>query len=601
MNPLARWSEPFGAHGGFHAHSAGQTLGRPDLDQHSLLFRESVQNSWDARKSGSISFRMDLVKLDAERRESLLGSILADPPGVLGIAALPDADELSLLVVTDRHTRGLGGPTRSDFATSGRKDFVGLVRNIGRSQDKQIGGGTYGFGKGILFDTSSVGTILIYTRTRYDGKLQSRFIAAGIGDDYQQGGKTYTGRHWWGRADADVGVEPYLDDEADLCADSLGINFLGGETGTSIAIVAPTTGGKDFGRDDLKKLSDAALEWAWPHMVGERGRPTIEFGFSHAGEDVQVVNPRAHPLYKHYAHAYELAVATDDKNVPETNAFLDNYPDLVARIWSVRPKMALGSIAVARFTPRGVDLDEGKLSKVALMRNPRFVVKYMAVEKDPSDLATAGVFIADSAVDGDFANTEPVAHDDWQPVSLGNRQRNVVRICLTRITKLFSERGASQVSDRPEERHLKGVAMLSATLGNVVSGLNGGGPKIQKVRPSRGGSAPKKKPTVHSASVESVDLNAVNGDVYAQFTVRLNVAESPLPVKFTAIPKVVLDGGGLSEVDGLLTWNENGDDEVSTGDHLIWEIPGEHLVTVAFRQPDQARLTLEMRSDVVKE
>lgn len=600
MKPLTRWSEPFGAHGGFHAHSAGQTLGRPDLDQHSLLLRESVQNSWDARKGASIAFRMDLVRPTSPQRDFLFNRVLTNPPKALKFGPIVSSRSLSLLVITDQRTRGLGGPTRSDQASGGRKDFVGLVRNIGRSQDKQIGGGTYGFGKGILFDTSAVGTVLIYTRTKVGNSIQSRFIAAGIGDDFEEAGKPYTGRHWWGHRDREVGVEPYLDDEADACADGLGMNFLGGLTGTSIAIVAPRSNEKDFDSEDVDLLAAAALEWAWPHMVGTRGRASIEFAFSDAGREVPVVDPRTDPLYKHYVRAYELAESTTNDDIKQKNEFVEEYPNLKARIWSERPLQPLGSLAVSRFAPKGLDPTEKKLSKVALMRKPRFVVKYMAVEKDPSDLVSVGVFIADSEVDEKFADAEPVAHDDWQPSSLGRGQRNVVRIGLNKISAIFSERGAGQAVLGAEDRTIRGVSALSTSLGDVISGLSGGSAKVQRAsRSAKAGT--RKPPGVHSASVEGVKLLSTGRDIYAQFTVRLRVAEAPLPVTFTALPKVVLDGGGTSELDEVAAWSEPGDVEFSTSDSIAWEIPGEHLVHVTFRQPDQARSTVEIRSEVAGE
>src|SRR5699024_2120659 len=158
--------------------------------------------------------------------------------------------------------------------------------------------------------------------------------------------------------------------------------------------------------------------------------------------------------YKHYVRAYELAVETDDRTVREPNKFVEQYPDLLARVWGLRPKRAAGSLAVARFTPRGLRIDEPKLSKVALMRNPRLVVKYMPVERDPSDLEMAGLFIEDVDVDEDFAYTEPVAQQVWQLVSLRNRQSSIVHVPLNGIKRLFSGRSSGSVSDRPEERHL---------------------------------------------------------------------------------------------------------------------------------------------------
>ena len=50
MRRLDLYSEPFSPNGNVTSEGVLNQLGRPDLDIHSLLVRETVQNSWDARE-----------------------------------------------------------------------------------------------------------------------------------------------------------------------------------------------------------------------------------------------------------------------------------------------------------------------------------------------------------------------------------------------------------------------------------------------------------------------------------------------------------------------------------------------------------------------
>ncbi|MGA4814638.1 hypothetical protein ACPA9J_01190 [Pseudomonas aeruginosa] len=49
LTPLALQSEPFSPTGGAAAEGVSNQLGCPRADRFTLLIREAIQNSWDAR------------------------------------------------------------------------------------------------------------------------------------------------------------------------------------------------------------------------------------------------------------------------------------------------------------------------------------------------------------------------------------------------------------------------------------------------------------------------------------------------------------------------------------------------------------------------
>ena len=208
---LYLYSEPYHPQGNIDARATRRAIGSlPHLDSWSLFLRETLQNSWDARldPDGGVEFSVDAFWLAPEQHEFLRDEVLADlPQGGSDLAEWLERD-FGLLVVSDRGCRGLGGPTRADLSTSGSSDFVDFVRNVGRAEDKALGGGTYGFGKGVLYGASVCSTIMVFTRTRVAGLLVSRFMAISLGSSFDVSRKRYTGRHWWGVADDLTGAEP---------------------------------------------------------------------------------------------------------------------------------------------------------------------------------------------------------------------------------------------------------------------------------------------------------------------------------------------------------------------------------------------------------
>ena len=88
------------------------------------------------------------------------------------------------MLISDRGTVGLTGPTRADLPSGGRSDFIDLVFNMGQPRDMPGGGGTYGFGKTITYIVSEASTAILYTRTRVEAELESRLIGVAVGAQY---------------------------------------------------------------------------------------------------------------------------------------------------------------------------------------------------------------------------------------------------------------------------------------------------------------------------------------------------------------------------------------------------------------------------------
>nr|BFE83846.1 hypothetical protein GCM10020093_064470 [Planobispora longispora] len=224
------------------------------MDLLTILVRESAQNSWDARlpdRTEPVDYAIDMWAVSPARAAAWRDLLSQDAPlnDHLPLRQSLSRPTIRVMAVSDRGTSGLGGPTRADEAVAKGHDFVSFVRNVGEPRDTELGGGTYGFGKGIFYLISEVGTILLHTRCRVDGGYETRLMGCALWKSYVANGsggeRRYTGRHWWGDTTGEV-VEPLVGAEADAVAHRLGLRPFGAdETGTTIVVIDPLLEGRD--------------------------------------------------------------------------------------------------------------------------------------------------------------------------------------------------------------------------------------------------------------------------------------------------------------------------------------------------------------------
>jgi hypothetical protein len=438
-----RWfSQPYPPEGASAAEGIRNQLGRPELDLLTILVRESAQNSWDARIEDlpdPVDFRIDMWTVGPAHAGAWRELLLDGAP--MSAEHFPLRETLKrrparVLAVSDRGTRGLGGPTRADDAVGPERDFVSFIRNIGEPRDTALGGGTYGFGKGIFYLLSGSGTVLVHSRCRVpQGGYETRLIGCTLWKSYvaQEGDseRRYTGRHWWGDMSGDV-VEPLVGPAAEAVAQQLGLRGFGPqETGTTIVVIDPNL-------DELEPTEAAdylaeTVAWhLWPKMISADGKdPDMRFTVTCDGLEHRVPDPRDTRPLNMFVDAYETMTGSGGRELA-----------------CLKPKQHLGRLGlVKRIMPpleptrasRMLDIED-LVHHVCLMRPAELVVTYHPGPKPPSvNQGYAGVFRADEAMDDVYAKAEPPTHDAWHPQSLDRPESTFVRTTFQRIGEALSD------------------------------------------------------------------------------------------------------------------------------------------------------------------
>ncbi|WP_155994097.1 hypothetical protein [Corynebacterium vitaeruminis] len=569
--------QPFNPTGNVFANSVTRTMKGQSLSIWDMFTRETLQNSWDARDTASdedgVTFAIDYRDLSSEQLQILRNNVFNnDFEGLQELTEAMASGKLSCLLVSDSGTNGLRGPTSASSTKTKYSDFISFVRNIGRSDSKKMAGGTYGFGKGVFFISSTVSTIVVYTRTiDENGSPVSRLIAMANGDDFEANGVSYTGRHWWGRrateevqGNRNEYAEPLINQDADWIAKILGMDAYftaDRRTGTSIMVLNPDIS-NDEGVDDMngmmEQITRSLTRWAWPHMVRKESHlDPIEFHVSANGEALEIPDPMKDPALKHFVMSYSSVL--DMKEGPN-NSWEDSFPGLRTAIWSGSPKKRLGGLAINYLTtPISQDetvIEEDVSSHIAMLRLPRMVVEYHKGPTNMSGRNYCGVFIADDKADPVFARSEPAAHHQWnfQTVSHDTEllaafwgrtsKSNPVRIFYDKISDLLKNTDRS-FQKSGDERHFQSVTTLADDMGRMISNAtsgtsarNGGIVKVKK------NSKPKPPTKKSRASIVDVKLRKQPEGIVAVFKIHGEfIDDQPLPL--TVTPTVLSDTGNI--------------------------------------------------------
>ncbi|MFI9631583.1 hypothetical protein ACIHAX_02715 [Nocardia sp. NPDC051929] len=492
MTPPAWVSQPFPPEGASAAEGIRNQLGKPELDHLTILVRESAQNSWDARRSDGISvdYRIDLQTVSAADAPAWRDNLLRQAPArqVLPLRDSLQQPTIRVLTISDRGTRGLGGPTRADAVTEQGRDFVAFLRNIGEPRDQKLGGGTYGFGKGILYLVSKSGTILVHTRCQYEGRYETRLMGAALWKSYDakesNRERRYTGRHWWGDTSEDV-IEPLIGAEADAMARRLGLRTFGPtETGTTIIILDPDLDGREPA-NVARYLAETITCHLWPKMMSDRdGIVPMRFSVICDGIDYKVPEPASMKSLRLFVTAYRKMVGSEAQ-------------ELHCR----RPKKLLGQFALhqsmaQRFDPtdaeRMAGFENGMVHHVCLMRPAELVVTYWPGPKPASEYsAYAGVFRADPAMDEAYASAEPPTHDNWNYQSLDHPDYSFVKTTFVRIREVIDRVLGPRGSGGVEVARVS-LGAASERLSPLVGGAWGIGAATDYGKP--GDTAPPARP-----------------------------------------------------------------------------------------------------------
>jgi len=474
------WSQPFAPEGSATAGGILNQLGRPGLDELTILVREAAQNSWDARAGEKVSFEIHISQLgDLSPAWQSVGF----PPG--STSGLEFKSDDWVMRISDRGTYGLRGPVRaSERPEDGDgNDFVQFLRNVGEPRDSQFGGGTYGFGKGIFYRVSQASTIIVDSRVRTSDGFARRMMGAALGPAYYSGSLRFTGRHWYGAISEDGIPDPVLDYDAESIAGRLGFpGFLEEETGTDVVVVLPDFGTVTVEGETRERSSEEAADhlisamlWnLWPKMVGPD--PAMSFNVHLSGRRLSIPSPDDIPHLRVFASALQ-SIAGGGGEAYKRGSLLTGH----------------FASALAPSTPDGGSVSDiakpflGAPHHVARMRATELVVDYLesSVEIDPG-FCFGAVFRATREADQHFANAEPPTHDSWVEQGLARNDLLVVRGARhwvsARLRALYEE--TPIVSDS-----IQGLGALAARLASLVPTVASIGASPTPVTPRSGNPA----------------------------------------------------------------------------------------------------------------
>ncbi|QNE13803.1 hypothetical protein [Pseudarthrobacter sp. NBSH8] len=359
----------------------------------------------------------------------------------------------------------------------------------------------------------------------------------------------------------------------------------GDETGTSIMVVAPDFAGVTNGRDRVAAIAEAALKWAWPHALDMGNGPNIRFEFTAENNSIPGPEPLNHPVYREFASAYMEC----RKRIMDPS-HESNWQTTFTPIRSLRPNQSLG-LLTHRINHTPVATGSELENTVALLRDPRMVVKYLPISAQPNGVPVFGVFISAPDMNEKFAKSEPVTHDDWvyQQAALGRNSPNPVRIALDKIRETFrvlSVQGAKAGSGVAS----KGASRVSAALGSLLSGFSGSGAEQQALGSSDGLSAKRpRKASIRQLAESSLDL--LDGEMVARFGFAVTGGRPGNAVAVRVAARVVTESGGNesvspadAEMPRFIGWMSSGG-QLSSGEVLTVPVPSDDEITAVFTQP----------------
>lgn len=426
-----------------------QSHGR--LTEREILVREVLQNALDnGTGQGLVTVRFRLSYLDGSDKASFLdglgfsqitahtkavrdyevqtygNSLVRDSQGFMC-----DDQPLKLLVIEDFGTRGLIGPEHERESQLADGDepccFIGLCRNIGDSQKgRGTLGGTYGFGKTVLWKHSRLKLVMFYSRLvtpyvvpednvmhdrRAFGQLRLRSHSTPDG--------LFRGEAYFGNWSGEVTRSLY-DNEADRVAGLLGVELRSANsTGTTIVVVdfddPDVADDEETEVDTTAGIVRAAETYFWPAIEDGRLRVLAD-GASRVGS--VEASPAARPDLGCHLRAFRSlrSGAPRETLVRQFEVEVPRGPGTEDR--------ASGILQVGIEVPENGDMPAGMRNRAALVRGAGMVVGYWAVPrrglsgKDFAAVVLGGQALRSNAgaqhrLEKLLAWAEPVTHDSW--------------------------------------------------------------------------------------------------------------------------------------------------------------------------------------------
>jgi len=473
-----------------------------------LLLREAVQNSYDAKKEKEkpVQFFLNGKHLSDSQANYLAGFLqCVDGQASLDLSSRIK-ENLFCLEVADKGTVGLQGPcqqydSEGNELLSDSYNYRDSVLMMGGGKDGDLGG-IFGIGKASFFLVSSLYAVVIYSRTVYRGKPETRLIIRFFQDDSSGEMKKYwVGDNNENKCQKERSPYPFINEKADSFAQNIGMmKYEEDEFGTSVMILGCSL--EDENEDENNNSSEYVLSeyiprriphWFWPKMITEDKSKKIDFYITLDGVPIPLLHPmEAFSPYFYYNFTY--------------NNWLEKENNEEGRIECKNPKAILGYVTTKKIPAPLVNtnirelIGEGNNVCLAYMRNVELIVKYeqyylpglgddvllAMFHTNPVGHATDEPV---GTVELAFRNSENQTHDKWSENQVQGRQRTYVRIGLRRIKEYLKT--TYDYGELPKSEAEISIAFaselgrfLASTKGSSSSNLGGssGSSSKQKVK-----------------------------------------------------------------------------------------------------------------------
>jgi hypothetical protein len=551
--------------GGAAGEAYTNTLAASGMPPASVLAREAIQNSVDARQFPAskviVEFVFKNLEGDDKKKFVAASGLKSFVPRAkdLGfkepncIANLGDASApIRLLFVNDFNTTGLEGDP--DSPSSKFNKFL-LSLGDGGKEDEHGTGGSYGFGKSVYSSNSGILAIFAYSRTRDEKKKPiSLFFGCGYFRKHKHDDQYYTGRAWFGvdrtpkYAHAQQLVKPLLDSDADKMAAVLGFDTRDeSQLGTSVLIVDTAL--------DAAGILRGVEDWWWPRIISHRLDVQV---IDEAGKK-QLPRPLKRDDLRPFVEAFNIAM--NKSPTDEKAAFRRQFNKLDKTNIGV-----VGLRVLERNEKDEYSVEEDRIDSVALIRMPLMVVKYYRQWMVGSP-AMAGAFVADEAIDDVLKSAEPPAHDAWdrdaRRLSDQSGQKRIIVDRVLRSIKSNLKAIQAKASPPPPPRP-KRLSFLERTLASFFAGS----------KKSVGNGANANPAPIHLSYDQEPQPEVVGKKLRlsAKFTVRLKADEDleKLPARVRITCPVVEDGQiGESLVVNFKASEAIADDQNKPGWHTF--------------------------------
>lgn len=254
-----------------------QNQNLPNID---LIVRESIQNSLDATLPNAKETILEF-KLDKFHTSQL--AVHFDEIG--NSLKKMYAEESTFLSFSDKNTSGLTGEYNTkDHKKLRESNYQKLIFDIGKNQEQEGAGGSWGLGKTSYF-RSGIGLVIYYTRIKVKSGYEERLVGSLI--ESTRSSKRLLennprGIAWWGEYGKDKDIILPLTDGRQIqeILDIFSISrYKENETGTTIIIPYFSSKNQDsledieqyyWENDDITAIKYAVQRWYMPRLMNPK-------------------------------------------------------------------------------------------------------------------------------------------------------------------------------------------------------------------------------------------------------------------------------------------------------------------------------------------